>query len=41
MKSILAIFIAGAIFAVPCATNIFSTEPSPLAGAMALAAANP
>ena len=32
MKSIIVFLIAGAIFATPCVTDIFSAEPSALGG---------
>jgi len=36
MKRILVLLLAGAVFAAPCVYDAFSTEPSPLAGAIAL-----
>jgi hypothetical protein len=36
MKGIIIFLIAGAVFAAPCVTDIISTEPSPLAGGIAL-----
>lgn len=36
MKGIIIFLIVGAVFAAPCVTDIVSTEPSPLAGAIGL-----
>lgn len=36
MKRLLVLLVVGAVFAAPCVTDLFSSEPSPLAGLLSL-----